>query len=68
MYPQSAQTCGISLKIYDLLQPKFLMHVLLDFYYKYTIQGVLAWYDFWDLEKIVLCEIRTSGYYIANFH
>ena len=25
-------------------------------------------YDFWDFEKIVLCEIRTSEYYIANFH
>ena len=22
----------------------------------------------WDLKKIVLCEIRTSEYYIANFH
>ena len=25
-------------------------------------------YDFWDLGKIILCKIRTSGYYIANFH
>ena len=31
------------------------------------LQGVLAQYDFWDLEKIALCEIRTSGYYLANF-
>ena len=33
-----------------------------------SVQGVLAQYEFWDLEKIVLCEIRTSVYYIANFH
>ena len=25
-----------------------------------VIQGVPALCDFWDLEKIVLCEIRTS--------
>ena len=30
------------------------------------LQGVPAQYDFWDLEKIVLCEIRTSWDYIAN--
>ena len=33
-----------------------------------TYTGVPAQYDFWDLEKIVLCEIRTSEYYIANSH
>ena len=32
------------------------------------LQGVPAYYDFWDLEKIELCEISTSEYYIANFH
>ena len=26
-----------------------------------SIQGVPAQYDFWDLKKIVLCEIRTSS-------
>ena len=35
---------------------------------QFSIQGVLALYDFWDLEKIVLSEICTSGYYIDNFH
>ena len=32
------------------------------------VQGVPAQHEFWDLGKIVLCKIRTSGYYIANFH
>ena len=31
------------------------------------IQGVLAQYNFWDFEKIVLCEIHTSEYQIAKF-
>ena len=33
-----------------------------------TVQGGPAQYNFWDLEKIVLCEICTSWDYIANFH
>ena len=32
------------------------------------LQEVPAQYDFWDLKKIVLCEIRTSWDYIVNFH
>ena len=32
------------------------------------IPGVLAQYNFWDLEKIILCKIHTSLDYNAHFH
>ena len=33
-----------------------------------VLQGVPVYYEFLDLEKIILCKIRNSGHYIANFH
>ena len=45
-----------------ILEWSFIQNVLL------RVQGVLAQYDFWDFENIVPSKIRTSEYYIANFH